>query len=463
MIFSNSSGTNKISIRLSEIGSYFRFTKPLTVVWYDCHGSVGKYLCALPYDSNERNALKKNIVDNINKDYTHSPDELKEILLPLLALLPNGNLSINFYSSENNTLLYYKSSADNYQSTHRNNWYIMISNPVNVLSAESKREEYENWISIRKQNNESTFDIIDYSTDNFYDGQSVAFIATQLKSEMNQERVAYFEERIKAGERPFAIIFNCSLEKLITNTDGSISDHSWGSANYILDGHHKLQAYHNLKIDPALAEIQHIAETQEEVEFNIEELIDALHPWQVEHILKNWYDKELYIDKYLKNPSSKLHHFIKNGFVQEFYKNGQVKHEAHYSNDHIEGEAKWWHENGQLKEVKFYENKKRTGIWQSWYDTGALQFVQPFNGLGNYHGHMVSYFENGAVRWEQFLNNGQNIDGYSYFAYYRGGEKEAELKYLNGRMIERKNYNAQGKLINFEELDSSTGKYINRV
>jgi hypothetical protein len=93
--------------------------------------------------------LKKNIVDNINKDYTDSPDELKEILLPLLALLPNGNLSINFYSSENNTLLYYKSSADNYQSTHRNNWYIMISNPVNVLLAESKREEYENWISIR--------------------------------------------------------------------------------------------------------------------------------------------------------------------------------------------------------------------------------------------------------------------------------------------------------------------------
>jgi antitoxin component YwqK of YwqJK toxin-antitoxin module len=76
---------------------------------------------------------------------------------------------------------------------------------------------------------------------------------------------------------------------------------------------------------------------------------------------------------------------------------------------------------------------------------------------------MVSYYESGKVRWEQFIKNGVNLDGYTYLSWFEDGTKEAELEYLNGRMIKRKNYNRSGVMVNFEELDPQTNRLVKRI
>jgi len=48
--FTIKNGTDICSIGMSNVGSYIRFNEPLTMVWHDCQGSVGKYFCALPYN-----------------------------------------------------------------------------------------------------------------------------------------------------------------------------------------------------------------------------------------------------------------------------------------------------------------------------------------------------------------------------------------------------------------------------
>ncbi|MCD6065636.1 MAG: hypothetical protein K0S33_462 [Bacteroidetes bacterium] len=458
MKFSITYGTGIVSVRLSEIGSYFRFRKPLTAVWYDCHGSVGKYLCLLPYEKEYREEVRKNLYDNLDVDYTSKEAELKTLLDPLLKLFPNGDYSLNFYTEESE---YFKTHLTEYAGETYYDWSVINSPSNDIKDIEEKKKKHEEFMADRESQGEMTWDLLEYTTPGFYDGCSLSFVATQPQEELDPERIQYYEEQIRVGKRPFAIICKAYYYKEIPDM-GGISVRSFESENYILDGHHKLAAYSNLKVAPRVAEIMQVVEDLQETQFDILELIEVLYPWQIDHILQNWDDKETYIKKFLEDPQSKIHQFIKNGIIKEFHKNGQLKHEAFYINDHIEGEAKWWFDNGRLKEIRLYKDKRPAGEWKSWFKSGQLEFVQPFNEAGNYHGHMVSYHENGQARWEQFLENGQNKDGYSYLVWYDDGRKEAELKYSGGRMTERKNYDRSGKLINFEELDPVQNRLVKR-
>lgn len=455
MKFHITEGLGKISIRLSEIGSYFYFKRPLTVVWHDCRGSVGKYLCLLPYDSDILGQIKRNIQEGLLDDYTNKDKELKELLNPLLLILSNGEYSLNYYSNQKGQIFQYTSSSDNYSTIHQSQWYVLFSEPQLLTAQESKIKEYEIFVFERKEKNQCVPDILEFTTTGFYDVPDISFIATQPKSEIDQNRVKYFEDLIRRGKRPFAIIFNCKFE--------SYTDYSMQSDNYILDGHHKLLAYKNLGITPSIVEVTHYAKTREEIKFNIVELIDVLYPWQINHILENWSEKERYILEYLQNPESKLHKFIKNGHYEEFHKNGKIKHTAFYVNNKIEGEAYWWYDNGQLEKKEIYQKGVRMGECTEWYDSGRIRFIQRFDELGRHHGRLVSYYENGQIQRESFLKNGINKNGYSSFSWYESGTKEAELKYLNGQAIERKRYSRQGELTSFEEFDFEQRKLIHVI
>jgi hypothetical protein len=195
-------------------------------------------------------------------------------------------------------------------------WEIISGNAIDLQSQELKKKEYQDHVSEhKKQYGFVPGSLVDYTTANFYDAQSFSFVATQPASQLNEERVKYFEEQISKGERPFAIILNCYFEQLIKNEDGSTSDRSLNSDNYVIDGHHKLKAYQNLQLIPPIVEITHYPKTRDEITFNVEELIEVLYPWQTEHILKNWHEKEQYILPYLEKEDSKIHAFIRNGHV----------------------------------------------------------------------------------------------------------------------------------------------------
>jgi len=287
MEFTITEGLDIVSIGLGEIGSYLNFYNPVSVTWYDCRGSIGKYLCLIPYNASYRKELRNRVIDSLNVDFSDNIEVLYEKLKPLPQIFPSGNYSLTFYNSNEKAFFAYKTSSDNY----------------------SKEQDDE-------------------------------------------------------------------------------------SADFALDGHHKLLA-----------------------------------------------------SEFLQNSNSSIHNFIKNGQVREFYKNGQLKHEAYYINDKIYGESRGWLDNGQLEYEHFYDNGIRVGLWKDWYKSGKIKYVQPFNDRGKYNGHLVSYYENGQIRWEKFLKNGINEDGMSYLSWFENGNKEAQLKYLSGRMIERKKWNLKGRAL----------------
>ena len=456
MKFQIKDGLNKVSIRLSEIGSYFHFKKPLTAVWYDCSGSIGKYLCLLPNDQDYKNQIKSQISDNINHDFTDKIDELKDLLNPLFKTFNDGEYELNYYHGLSSKYIEYTSYKD--QKLHQFNFLLLFSEPLILNDQEAKINEHEVLVNERKAKGQTFWDLITYTTNGFYEGgDDKLFIATQPKSEIDEERVKYFEGQILEGERPFAIILNSHFHQLITNNDHSVSNYSLESDNYVLDGHHKLLAYQNLKITPSIVEITHLPKTREEVEFNIEELIEVLYPWQIEHILKNWDQKEKYILKFLNNPNSKIHNFIKNGHYSAFHKNGNKKHEAFYINDKVQGISKGWYENGQLEYHYLYENGQFLE-GETWYESGQLKSKGD-----NRRSYGIHYYASGNLKNQSELTEDNKI--YFQQGWYENGVKEYEVKSLTatGRIILRKNYDRNGELINFEEFDEQEQKFVKRI
>ena len=449
MKFTIENGRNNISIGLSEIGSYFRFNYPKTVVWYDCRGSIGKYFCTLPYNKTDRNTLSDSITKKLKNDFSNDTQGLYDTLKPMFQLFKNGTYTLDYYPEEE--FFKYKTSTDNYSKMHTRPLGIQFSKEeTNIAHLEEVKEKHRFYLkNNEKATNYIPSDILEFTTSNIYDGDD-ALYATQSKTQINQERVQYFENKIQEGERPFAIILNAYLE---------YEDEE--SAYFILDGHHKLLAYQKLGIHPPIVLISHLINNQNEVEFDVEKLSESLYPWQTEHILKHWDEKDQYIETVLKNPESPLHSFIKNGLIKRFHKNGILKHEAFYINDKVEGPSKSWHENGQIAKEEEYKKGLRVGTWKWYYPSGQLQFIQPFNEKGHYHGHVVSYYENGKKNYERFYENNKHKDEVST-SWYENGDIQSQLIHKNGRLVGRKNWNSWGEFVNHEIYNEAT-KQLEKV
>lgn len=315
MKFQVKDGLNKISIRLSEIGNYFQFEKPLATVWWDCHGSSGQYLCLLPYDAAYRMEVSSKILENLYWDFTDKESDLYEILKPLFTLFPNGTYDLNYHREMLNPFEQ-PGWKDDPSSDEENQWYLVFAEPQQLQMQSKIVHQYEAMVAERTAQGLRAWDIVDVTAQGFYHPYKKSFVATQSRLAINEDRVKYFETQIQAGKRPFVLVFNAYIQNIILNKDKNRtdhSDHSLYSADYILDGHHKMLAYFNLKLKPPIVEVTHHLHTRAEGEFDIEALIEVLYPWQIKHILKNWAEKEKHILFYLKNPNSKIHQFIKNG------------------------------------------------------------------------------------------------------------------------------------------------------
>ncbi len=455
MKFEITDGLSIISIGLNDIGSYFSYNNPLTTVWYDCAGSAGKYLCQLPYDEKYRIEVRKKIIENLNTDYSDNIEELHNLIYPLLRLFPNGEYHLNFYNNSNSKYFEHSYLKDGISTSIEYNWFFVFSESINLAEIDSKILEHKAFVKDREEKKQISWNILEFTTSGFYEGNDKSFVATQPKSEINEERVKYFEDKISNGERPFIIIFNSYFNQHITNIDNSISQYSMTSENYVLDGHHKLLAYQNLKINPSIVEITHQPKTKDEIEFDIEKLIEVMYPWQIEHILENWSSRDEYIMEALNNPKSKIHNFIKNGFYQEFYENGQLKHEAFYINNRVDGVTKGWYDNGQLEYRYLYENQLyKEG--ETWYKSGKIKSVSD-----NRISYSVNYYENGNIRSKYELIDDNKI--HFQQGWYENGIKEFEVKsVMTGGLIMRKNFNRKGNIENFEEFDTIEQKLVQR-
>ena len=410
-------------------------------------GSIGKYFCNLPYNEEYRKTVRERILNNLTGDYSNRIKELHDLLSPLFPILENGKYHLTYHSQKDNEFFQYSSMRDAVEQKQFTPLEVIFAQQITDKSQSAEvKSRYKTYIKENANNAVyGQITLLEYTTDGIYPGFQTLY-ATQPSTSINQERVKHFEEQIKSGEYPFAIIINAY---------SALTDNY--SANFILDGHHKLLAYANLGIYPPIALITRQYE-KEQPEFDLEKLNEVLYPWQTEHILEYWDEKDEYINRVLKNPESNLHQIVKNGAIKEYYDNGKLKHEAFYINGKIEGNAKYYYNTGRLQREEYYENGIRKGIWKSYYNSGKIEFVQPFNEFGQYHGKLISYYENGQIRLMQELENGINKDGSTYKAWFENGDLDSELIFKNGIIISRKNWNSYGEFVNHEEFNEQTGR-----
>lgn len=174
MNFEITNGLGKIKIGVN--GDSFTFIRPLTFCWYDNRGSVGKFLCSLPYSEEYRNEVHSSITSNLNTDFSQSVEGLYKVLLPLFRLFPNGKYSLSFHNSDDKDLFKYQSTQDNFTETYLINWELHFGN-LTIANEEHERiKEHQNFLTKNTITKEFyPLGILEYSTYNFYSGVGTFF------------------------------------------------------------------------------------------------------------------------------------------------------------------------------------------------------------------------------------------------------------------------------------------------
>jgi hypothetical protein len=280
-------GSGEIYIGLTDLGSYFTFTGPIASTWFDCGGTLAKYLCVYNTELNNIYAIR-NIRENIELVFSNNLSELIEILQPILQKLKSGKYRIGFIEGEKQVI---------FPLDVTRTWDVHFAKTKTVKSNENKI--LAQFIEYKK--NKSHYNnLLDFTTSGFYDNHTYSFVATQPYDTTNLQTVLKYEEEIKEGKRPFAIVMSSyyqpdtDLEYPYTQFGAYEAD--WDSEKYIIDGHHKLLAYKNLGIKPNYTFIHQSYKSMLDTYFEFEEFSKFLYSWEVEHFIKNWESSEKYID-----------------------------------------------------------------------------------------------------------------------------------------------------------------------
>lgn len=230
MEFEITEGLNNIYIANYNSGEYLCCKTPVCIKWleYDASG----YLIVLPYDKTYRESIFTQLREKLYQDFTNSDKELYSVLQPLLKQLSNGKYYFKFYNENNE------------------------DNPINLSNVETSWfysvDEIENFIAkpYTDPTGRSTIFYSDSIQEPYdYINSWDEVVATIPSQSLTKERIKFFEDEIKNGKRPFAI--------LLYRED----------TNFVLDGHHKLRAYYNLGIVPPLVVIS-APDSSKQIEFH---------------------------------------------------------------------------------------------------------------------------------------------------------------------------------------------------
>ncbi|RQO38133.1 hypothetical protein DBR39_14785 [Chryseobacterium sp. KBW03] len=319
--------------------------EPALFLWDDCDdpGDENMVLFSITQENQNciNNALKE--VD-FNIDYTDKVEDLFQSLQSLLGLMQNGNYRLSF--SENKAWYIYSEAA------------VFGEERLDKKGVEEEIRKYDEKLS---QNLIYSYESYDAYRDtccfNIYE---YPFIAWKSEKEIDKELVKYYKDLILSGVRPFAVILKGKYGK-----DDYFHE-------YILDGHHKLCAYKNLKIEPFFAIIEFFPEEESEIKMDMERISQMLYPWQFNHYYDTWnaYSKQNYLQK---NPDSLLKKHFKNGFITLLYPDDRKRAEAFYINDVIDGEYKYWYNNGDLCVLGNYALGKRINKWMYYFSISEIE------------------------------------------------------------------------------------------
>jgi len=217
--------------------------------------------------------------------------------------------------------------------------------------------------------------------------------------------------------------------------------------NYLIDGHHKLKAYQNLNANPRVLEITQCYNKYDDElwEETCEILNESLYEWQLKHIFTKCYCQPKYIEKIKNSKTNPFKKFIKQGYNEELWINGNVKTKGNYIDNIPNGIIESFHENGKPKTIALYKDGRVYRYIKSWFHTGEL--LGEFTKQPDYdNGVQLNYHKTGEIRSRTYFKNGINADGKSSISYYQDGTAQYEATYKDGSVVNRKYYDRKGNL-----------------
>lgn len=147
-----------------------------------------------------------------------------------------------------------------------------------------------------------------------------------------------------------------------------------------------------------------------------------------------------------------------NGFIEEYYLNGQLKHSGFYENGQIlNGQSLDYYENGKPEQIGQLKDSNRVNQWIWYTEDGFVETICQYDSLGRTVMEL-SFYENGNVMDYQLVQNDSACLKLGLF-FYETGELEKHYnqplcKSENERRVYREYYkNGELKL---------KGQYLNR-
>lgn len=123
----------------------------------------------------------------------------------------------------------------------------------------------------------------------------------------------------------------------------------------------------------------------------------------------------------------------KNGYLREFYKNGNLKTEQHFIDDKNVDTAKFYHSNGKISAIQIYDKGYKAGCWESYNDQGKLYSKICFRN-GVYHGTAVTYSYKSLNLIERFHYDNGSKEG-SQETFYNSAKPKSISYYHNDQPI----------------------------
>jgi len=216
------SGKSIVELRVNSLGSYLRIQKPIGLDWWDCSGSSGKFYVLFSAMDSDPFSECLGFCEKLNSGEFVLNRDRKEVQY-FLNLFENGHYNIEVMTCEN-------------EWSFVENKVDYNSDPEIRFLWKDEKTKGEFWGS---------------TISNFYFDDHPHFLATQGAEKYDTSRTAYYEKLIQSGKRPVAIIYSGQKDEYRKNSiNGKRYVYPTHTALFVLDGHHKLQAYQNLKISP---------------------------------------------------------------------------------------------------------------------------------------------------------------------------------------------------------------------
>ena len=389
----NDQGQGLVQIKSFPIGDYLYCEHSNVVTWYDCRGSVAKYLALINDLGINRKELVERIEEKLNSGNKIDWEEISEELEAFCRVFPRGDLSVTIFDEDTDF------EPENGDHVRFKSWYLAYPHRIDLGKQEALKNDYRQYFDAQlEQFGWVSSDLIDHSTSSFYDAFTEHLIFTQSEADLDPVVVERYTQEIKSGKRPYCLVYSSQISECYNN--------------YVLDGHHKLKAYLDLQIRPSIIEIRQVTEegysASNEIPQFTEDNFHCLYPWQLQHLFDEAIVWRGHLSQVMGDPENPFNGFVKQGVVEEYWINGNLKKRGTYLDNRAQGIVEQFYENGNRKNHLMHEDGKQIWFVKSWYPTGELQSEFKQQGEGQ-NGEQITYHQDGKVADRYHIKDGSRI------------------------------------------------------